>query len=169
MKGEIAMKRNELDIIKQAILNEIEGFEFYKMADKQAASRESQEAFNELAEEEFKHAEYLRELFDQIKDGKEDDITLSFLSEVPSPKIFDWDRIDNKSSSLALSVFGIGVQMEKASIDFYEDAKKNTAYETARKLFDILIHWENVHLEQFTTQYNRYKEEWWNDQGYAPF
>ncbi len=163
------MKKNELDTIKQAILNEIEGYEFYKMAAKQAGGRESEEAFNELAGEELKHAEYLRALFDQIKDGKEDDFALSFLSKVPSPKIFDWNKIDNKSASLALSVFGIGIQMEKASIDFYEEAKKNTKYETARKLFDILIHWENVHLEQFTAQYDRYREEWWSDQGYAPF
>lgn len=163
------MKLNELDIIKQAILNEIEGYEFYKMAAKQSGSKESEEAFTVLANEELKHADYLRALFDQIKNDKDDDFALSFLSEPPSPKIFDWTKIDNKSASLALSVFGIGVQMEKASIDFYEQAKKSTEYENARKLFEILIHWENVHLEQFKTQYNRYKEEWWNDQGYAPF
>ncbi len=163
------MNIKELDIIKQAILNEIEGYEFYKMAAKQSGSKESEEAFNDLANEELKHADYLRALFNEIKDGKGDDFALSFLSEPPSPKIFDWDKIVSKSASLAISVFGIGVQMEKASVDFYEQAKKNTQYENARKLFEILIYWENVHLQQFTAQYNRYKEEWWSDQGYAPF
>ena len=163
------MDIKEMDIIKQAILNEIEGYEFYKMAAKQAHSKESEEAFMELAKEELKHAEYLRELFDKIKDGKQDDFELSFLSDPPSPKIYNWDKIDNKTNNLAMSVFGIGIQMEKSSIDFYEQALKNTSYENAKKLFEKLIYWENVHLEQFTTQYNLYKEEWWSDQGYSPF
>ncbi|HYF81719.1 MAG TPA: hypothetical protein VEB00_01635 [Clostridia bacterium] len=37
------MKTKELDVIKQAILNEIEGCEFYKMAAKQSGSKESEE------------------------------------------------------------------------------------------------------------------------------
>jgi rubrerythrin len=51
------MNSKELDIIKQAILNEIEGYEFYKMAAKQSGSKESEEAFNELANEELKPAD----------------------------------------------------------------------------------------------------------------
>lgn len=163
------MQRTELDYIKQAILNEIEGYEFYRMASQQTDSAQAKEAFLELADEELKHADYLRALFDHIKGGKEDDYAMAFLSDPPSPKIFDWDKVEGKSASLAMSVFGIGVQMEKASIDFYEEAKQNTQIESAKKLYDILIHWEQVHLQQFNTQYNRYKEEWWNDQGYAPF
>ncbi len=163
------MNAKELDIIKQAILNEIEGYEFYRMAARQAESKESEEAFNELANEELKHAGYLRELFNQIKDGKEDDFALSFLSAAPSPKIFEWEKIGHQQTGLALSVFGIGVQMEKASIDFYEQAKQGTQYENARKLYEMLIYWEKVHLQQFNAQYNRYKEDWWNDQGFAPY
>ena len=158
-----------MDIIKQAILNEIEGYEFYRMAAEQTNSQESVEAFIELANEELKHAEYLMNFFDKIKDGKQDDFDLSFLSDPPSPKIYNWDKISNKSNNLAMSVFGIGVQMEKAAIDFYEQALKNTSYDNGRKLFEKLIFWENIHLEQFTTQYNRYKEEWWSDQRYSPF
>jgi len=158
-----------MDIIKQAILNEIEGYEFYRMAAEQTNSQESVEAFIELANEELKHAEYLMNFFDKIKDGKQDDFDLSFLSDPPSLKIYNWDKIGNKSNNLAMSVFGIGVQMEKAAIDFYEKALKNTSYDNARKLFEKLIFWENIHLEQFTAQYNRYKEEWWSDQRYSPF
>lgn len=162
------MDSNELKVIKQAILNEIEGYEFYKMAASQFSSPEAKKAFLELAEEEFKHAEYLRELFEKIKDSKDDDFKLSFLTEVPSPKIFKWDGVEGKNS-LAVSVFGIGIDMEKASIEFYEDAKKNTKHSSAAELYDILIRWEKTHLDQFTEQYNHHKEIWWSQQGYAPF
>jgi len=163
------MHNDELNVIKQAILNEVEGYEFYNMAAKQAGTEESKEAFLELANEELKHADYLRQLFDKIKNSSEDDFKLSFLVNPPSPNIFDWKKIDKKYTSLAISVFGIGMQMEKISIDFYEDAKKNSSFEEAKKLYDLLIGWEKVHLQQFTKQYNIYKEDWWNDQEFAPF
>lgn len=163
------MNEKELTIIKQAILNEIEGYEFYNMAAQQAGTSESKEAFKELANEELKHAEYLKELFNKIKDNPGDDFKLSFLENPPSPNIYDWKKLDKQYTSLAISVFGIGIQMEKASIDFYEDAKANTNYEEAKKFYDILIKWEKVHLDQFTEQYNIYKQDWWNEQEFAPF
>ena len=61
------------------------------------------------------------------------------------------------------------MNMEKDSIAFYEKARENATSEEAKELFDILIKWEGVHLEQFTNQYNIYQQEWWNDQNFAPF
>ncbi len=163
------MYKDELDVISQAILNEVEGYEFYKMAAEQKGTSDSKEAFLELANEELKHVEYLQKLFDSIKTGVEDDIRLAFEASPPSPDIYNWAKVDKEFTSLAMSVFGIGIQMEKASIEFYENAKKNTQFEEGKKLFDLLIKWEHVHLEQFTDQYNIYKEDWWADQGFAPF
>ena len=60
-------------------------------------------------------------------------------------------------------------EMEKDSIVFYEDAKSKTKFDEAKKLFDLLIKWEKVHLEQFVEQYNIHKENWWADQSFAPF
>lgn len=167
--GNGSMLRKEMDTIKQAIINEIEGFEFYQMAAKHAGTEESAAAFMELAAEELKHADYLRQLFDSIKNDREDDFKLAFLENPPSPNIYNWKKVGNKYTSLAMSVFSIGIQMEQASIDFYEEAKRNTENKQARKLYDLLIKWERVHLEEFTAQYNMYKEEWWVHQGFAPF
>lgn len=163
------MDKKELDVIKQAILNEIEGYEFYKMAANQSGTGESKDAFLELANEELKHVEYLKALFNKIKDNKEDDLKLALEAKPPSPNIYNWNKVDKEHVSLAMSVFSIGIQMEKASIDFYEAAKENTNYEEARKIYDTLIKWEYVHLSQFTEQYNLHKENWWADQNFAPF
>lgn len=163
------MYKDELDVISQAMLNEVEGYEFYKMAADQKGTRDSKEAFLELANEELKHVEYLQNLFNKIKNGAEDDIKLAFELSPPSPDIYNWEKVDKEYTSLAMSVFGIGMQMEKASIEFYENAKKKTNFEEGKRLFDLLIKWEYIHLEQFTAQYNIYKEDWWADQGFAPF
>lgn len=162
------MLYRELEIIKQAIINEIEGFEFYRMAARQANNKETEEAFLALADEELLHSQYLKQLFNNIKEPG-DEVKLAFLSNPPSPNIYNWTKLNKELTSLAMAVFGIGIQMEKDSIKFYEDAKNNTQNEEAKKLYEILIDWEKVHLEQFTQQYNLYKEEWWNEQGFSPF
>ncbi len=163
------MHKEELNVISQAIVNEIEGYEFYRMAANQAGTGESKDSFLELAKEELKHVEYLKALFNKIKSGQEDDLRLALEASPPSPDIYNWKKVSKENTSLAMSVFSIGIQMEKASIEFYQDAKNKTSLEEARKLFDLLIKWEKVHLEQFTEQYNIHKENWWAEQSFAPF
>ncbi len=163
------MNKQELKIIKQAIINEIEGYEFYRMASEKETNKEAKEALLELANEELKHVEYLKELFDKIKIGDKEDFELAFLSNPPSPNIIDWEKLKSQNNSLAVSVFGIGIQIEKASVDFYEDAVKKTENKLAKKLYKLLVSWEKVHLEQFNEAYNYHKEQWWSEQGYAPF
>ena len=162
------MYKDELEVISQAILNEVEGYEFYKMA-AENASLSNKQAFMELANEELKHIEYLKKLFDKIKTSEEDVIKLAFEFAPPSPEIYQWNKVLEKNISTIMSVFSIGMQMEKDSIEFYEDAKKNTNLKEAKEIFDVLIKWEYVHLEQFSKQYDIYKQEWWDKQNFAPF
>lgn len=162
------MYKDELEVIAQAILNEVEGYEFYKIA-AENGSLSNKEAFMELANEELKHIEYLRKLFDKIKGSKEDDLKLAFEDTPPSPDIYQWNKVKSEYTSTIMSVFSIGMQMEKDSIKFYQDAKGKTKLDEAKKIFDLLIKWEYVHLDQFSKQYDMYKQEWWDDQNFAPF
>lgn len=162
------MYKDELEVISQAILNEVEGYEFYKIA-AENGPLSNEKAFLELANEELKHVEYLRALFDKVKTSKEDDLKLAFDSKPPSPNIYQWNKVESQYNSMIMSVFSIGMQMEKDSIKFYEEAKKKTNIEEAKNLFDLLIKWEYVHLEQFSEQYEMYRQQWWDEQNFAPF
>lgn len=163
------MKERELSLIKQAILNEIEGYEFYKMAAGQTKQAESKNALLALADEEFKHSTYLKELFNKMKKSG-DDFKLAFLNDIPSPGIYRFSEIKNNANlSLAVTIFSIGMEMEKASIKFYEKAYEDTDHPEAKKLYEVLIAWEKTHLEQFEEEYNRHREEWWSEQSFAPF
>lgn len=163
------MNNQELMIIKQAIINEIEGYEFYNMASNKASSSEVKNAFLELAEEEMQHVNWLKDLFNKVKDNNIDNFQLALILEPTSPAIFKWENIDRKDAAIAVSAFGIGIQMEKASIEYYEKAAKETDLKQAKELYNILIKWEKVHLDKFSSQYEELKEDWWSDQGYAPF
>ncbi|MBU3142151.1 ferritin family protein [Clostridium sp. CF012] len=163
------MKNQELMIIKQAIINEIEGYEFYNMASSNSNSTEVKNAFLELAEEEMRHVVWLKDLFNKVKDDNILDFQLALIPEPTSPAIFKWENIDRKDAGIAVSAFGIGIQMEKASIEYYEKAAKETEIKEAKELFNILVKWEKIHLDKFASQYEELKEEWWSKQGYAPF
>ncbi len=163
------MINKEIKVVKQAMLNEIEGYEFYKLAASNAKDAEVKAAFENLAEEERKHVEWLRSLFDGLKSSEEDEIKLEDLENPPSPRIFKWDKVDRDNAGLAVSVFGIGMQMEKASVDFYEKAAEETELEVAETLYKTLAKWEQVHYDQFATEYENLRRDYWSDQAYFPF
>jgi len=163
------MLKEELKVIKQGILNEVEGYEFYMMASKEAKDEDAKKSLRILAEEERKHSEYLRELFEKMKDGERDGFQLAFLVDPPSPKIFKWENKQFNKNSISVSIFGTAINLEKASVEFYKEAKKKTEIEEAKKLFDLLIKWEKIHLEQFKDAYDKSMKDWWNEQNFAPF
>lgn len=163
------MKTEELAIIKQAILNEIEGYEFYKMASGNADLSEVKETLLTLASEEKKHVEWLEELFHKIKDDNLDSLKLAELENPPSPGIFKWENVDRSHIGVAVSSFAIGMQMERASIEYYEQAMEKTQLKEAKELYRILASWEKNHLEMFSKEYDALAEEWWNDQSFQPF
>ncbi|MEK6263887.1 MAG: ferritin family protein [Clostridium sp.] len=163
------MNKVELMVIKQAIINEIEGYEFYNMASSKSKSKEVEAAFLELANEEMQHVIWLKDLFGKIKDDNVANFQLALIPEPTSPAIFKWENIDRVDAGIAVSAFGIGIQMEKASVEYYEKAAKETKIKEAKELYTVLIKWEKVHLDKFSAQYEELKEEWWSEQGYAPF
>lgn len=163
------MNEKEMMIVKTAIINEVEGYEFYKMAAEKAENEETREAFLELAEQEKMHIEWLNDFKCHMEEGSLCDFNLDKLVDPPSPKIFKWSNLDRKSAGIAVSVYGIGMQMEKASVAFYKEHSEKTAIKEAKKLFSVLADWEETHYRQFAQQYDLLKENWWSEQNYAPF
>lgn len=163
------MKDQELKIIQTAIINELEGYEFYKMAHDQTPDPSVKAAFQTLAEEERKHIEWLKELFEKVRDSQEDVMKLSMMDNPPSPQIFKWENLDRTAAGLAVSVFGIGIQMERMSVEFYEKAAARSEITAARLLFGTLAKWEQVHLDMFSSEYDKLQNTWWDEQGFAPF
>lgn len=163
------MRKTELGVIKQAIINELEGYEFYKMAMQQAHDVDVKATLKQLADEEQSHIMWLDELFKKMKDHPTDDFELAALADMPSPGIFTWASLDRKQVGLAVSVFGIAIQMERAAMSFYQNAAERTTIPAAKELYTKLSAWEEVHLNAFVEEYDRVQGDWWSDQGYAPF
>lgn len=163
------MKQNELDAIKQAILNEIEGYEFYQLAASQAKDDETKQSFLNLANEEMKHVEWLKALFNSMVNDDHDSFNLANVSDPPSPEIYQWKHLDRQNAQTAVSVFGIGMQMEQLAVKFYTEARDQATHDHVKALFTKLIAWEQVHFEQFAKEYDLLKQDWWSTQSFAPF
>ncbi|HHX03227.1 MAG TPA: ferritin family protein [Tissierellia bacterium] len=160
---------DKLQLLKQAIMNEVEGYEFYRLAAEGAKNPSTAGTFMTLAKEEEKHAEWLRTYLDETM-GKEALFELAVIPAPPSPEIFRWDNIDEEDVQRALTVFSVGMQMEKASAEFYEKGAEQFGEDAKLKeLFLILMKWEQAHYEQFLAAYNELKDEFWAEQGFAPF
>lgn len=163
------MNERELTLVKKAILNEVEGYQFYKMAANDSKDEETKRTFMLLAHEEEKHVEWLNDLLKHMSSDDNTAFDLAHLPEVPSPEIFKWDNLQEEDAQRALSVFSIGMQMEKASYEFYEAGMKETDNKDLQELFNILAKWERAHYEQFRQEYENLEKEFWAEQQFAPF
>lgn len=161
------MKSKTLAYIKQAIINEIEGYEFYRMASGQTRDVQLKETYLELAEEERKHVVWLQDLHKSIH--SEDDFDLDKVEAPPSPNLFSWEKLDREDPKMVLSIFGIALQLEKASYEYYKKVSEQVEDPAAKDLFRILEAWEKAHYDIFNKEYEQLQNDWWSEQGFAPF
>ena len=154
--------KEERKILKTAILNEVEGQFFYRLAAEKTESEEVRDAFLILAGEEEKHEKWLRNLFHQAADGAAAVVAAS------EPGVFTWDRAGTETGSLEVSAFHIGILMEKSSIDFYRQAAEKASLPAAKQLYASLIGWEENHLASLEKIYDGLRDEWWARQEFSP-
>ncbi len=159
--------KNDLQLLAQAMLNEVEGAEFYRMAAAKAPNDEAKDSLLELANEEMRHFEYLKSLADKI--AKDQIPTMEKINEEDSPGIFDWGKVTGVDLQLGASIYSIAMQMELKSMNYYLEAKEKASQESTKKLMGLLAEWEKSHYEQFSRIYDSYKNQWWGDMGFSPF
>lgn len=160
------MSSNALEILKVAILNEVEGETFYRLAAEHLGSGEIQALLLHLADEEVKHQETLRKLHHELNIGQETDQDLD-LDEVPSTGIFDLMKLGRLKSNLEISVISAGILMEKASMDYYDRAATQTEQKAIRQLCRYLSRWEREHLEKLEKIYDYLQADWFDQQGFS--
>ena len=158
----------ELNILRTAILNEVEGYQFYSLAAMRAEDPAIKESFTLLAQEEQQHETLLRKMYKELSENQQ--ITLAGLDIVsaPSPNVFRHENVRPESGSLELSVYKIGILMEIASYSFYRNGAEAATTPEVKKMLLHLASWEDSHLESLQKMYDILKEDWWDKQGFSP-
>ena len=108
-------------------------------------------------------------MYELVKSGDSESFEMVNELDVPAPGNLKWKKIDKEAGSVAVAVFGIGIQMERASIEYYTKAANDTKIESAKQLFKKLVKWEQTHLDLLSREYDELLGDWWSEQGYAPF
>lgn len=147
------MNETHIRLLKQAVLNEYEGYEYYMHQSKQWHDQDVVANFEAIAREELLHVKWLEDLFAELKDPM-DQRLFNLLDDVKAPGVYDWSSIKRISHTGKADVFKKAMEMELASIAHYQKLKQDAETEEVIPLFDRLIQWEKNHYQQFKTVYD---------------
>lgn len=162
------MDAGELEILKTALLSEVEGEKYYREAASKVQDPEVSRSFIYLAEDELKHQMMLRSCLQTLMREQDELIDTSIWISADSPQIFTAPNAPHEFREMELSVYHIAILMEKASIDFYRQAAAMTKSKAARTLYEFLVNWEIGHLDAMEKIYDRLTEDWWDEQHFSP-
>jgi rubrerythrin len=161
--------------LKQALRNEIDGAEFYRMAAAGARREEVRRLFLFLMEEEERHREAVLRQMRGVALGKTFRIErgaasrkgiVKFRSPLYTPDLVKAGR-EAEGEMAALS---IGMTLEKRAIAQFTALRKKAAGDPrVEKAFADLAEWEREHLDLLARQYGQLRETFWEGAGFWPF
>ena len=160
---------------KNALRNEIEGREFYRMAAANARLVGVRQMFTFLMEEEERHREAILEQIDRMGEGKRPRLVRNKsgkreIRKFKSP-LFTPDFVARgKKAEGEAAALSIGMTLERRAIEHFAVLRKKVKGDAAaEKVFDDLIAWEREHLEILTRQYEQLREMYWEEARFWPF
>ena len=166
--------KDELAVLKEAIIAEMKAAEFYKLAAEKSDDPEVKDAFKELAAEEALHMTWLKDIYKNLLDPEKKAEEFAFETFLKTngkkdSNVLKFSERALATATISVAVYGIAVNMEKNAVEFYRNAADRTLEPRLQKLFTMLAEWEAEHAEQFRTVYETMMDDWWDDQGFAPY
>ena len=161
--------------LKQALLNEVDGAEFYRMAAKNARRDAVRQMFRFLMEEEERHREAILGQMQRMAEGKpfllaRGASSRKGLAKFRSPLITEDLVKVSKQVEGEVAALSIGMTLEKRAIAQFAALRRKVAGDAgAEKVFSDLVAWEQDHLELLTRQYDQLREMYWEEARFWPF
>jgi len=161
--------------LKQALRNEIDGAEFYRMAAASARRDAVRQMYRFLMEEEERHREAIVDQMRRMAEGK----GMKFgraaserkaLAKFKSPLLTDDLVKEGSQVEGEVAALSIGMTLEKRAIAQFTALRKTAAGDArAEKVFSDLIAWEQDHLDVLTRHYDNLREMFWEEARFWPF
>lgn len=152
-----------MDSLEFAIKMEIDGEKYYREQAEKNKGTGLETVFLRLADDERKHADFLRgEATESLDDLEEND---SFKHYKNVFEGLDDYKEEIKTVPTQLDVYRMALEKEKESIELYEDMLEKAKTEDEKRLFKLLIKEEKDHhriIEDMVYYLNR-AEEWVED------
>jgi rubrerythrin len=164
-----------LQIVKDAIRVENDGYRFYRLVEEKTADPKGKEVFASLAKDETNHMQILKNLYQSIKQDKE--LKLDELKDMKhilettseSPIFSEAFKTRLNQSHFEMTALSIGILLEKNSIEFYKKFAEEAESQDVKQLFDYLSEWEGEHLRALVKQQQLLQEDYWTEARFSPF
>ena len=167
-----AVTQQSLNILKQAILLERRGYEFYKKVADQAENPQVQAFFNDLAQEELAHIKILSAQFKAFNKNGHFDVNLFEDQEDCKicKEVLD-QEIKNKiaAASFEASAITVAISMEKRAVDLYSKQAKEAQDIEEKKMYAWLADFERGHLKNLMAIDQDLHDSVWEDNNFWPF
>lgn len=161
--------QNYESVLRYAMQMELDGHNFYMDNKEKFVKTTSKRMFEELADIEMKHYEFLKELLeaylktDKIKMEpemieREEDLDI-FKSREESEKL---EYTLEQSDIPDLTILRMAYLIERDYKEFYENVAQNSNDPEIKKVFTTLAKWEAGHEELFKNEYDRLMKEYMN-------
>ncbi|MFO7676465.1 MAG: ferritin family protein [bacterium] len=158
--------------IREAMLAEQAGNQFYSAAAGRTTDPRGSEVFLMLAVEEARHLDFLREQYRLLAAGRPPEPLISDTGAElggPSPIFSDELRSRIGEAHWEMTALSVGLQLEEASIARYRDLAARAASPELRQFFERLVRWEEGHAAALERQSRLLRDDYWNAAGFAPF
>ncbi|MBM3331479.1 hypothetical protein FJY68_06450 [candidate division WOR-3 bacterium] len=158
--------------LKEAILAEQTGFQFYTVAAANTTDARGREIFQQMAREETEHQQWLSRQYGHLVGGtpweEMKPVPHSDLSG-PSPIFSDELRSRIGEAHWEMTALSVGLALEEATAIRYQRLAQAAEQPEVRRFFDELAKWEESHAEALRRQSGLLKESYWHEAGFAPF
>jgi len=161
--------------LKQALLNEVDGVEFYRMAAKSARHDAVRQMFRFLMEEEERHREAILNQMQRMAEGKPFRLergaaSKKAIAKYRSPLITEDLVKVSRQVEGEVAALSIGMTLEKRAIAQFSALLRKVAGDPrTEKVFSDLVAWEQDHLDVLTRQYDQLREMYWEEARFWPF
>jgi rubrerythrin len=162
-----------LAALRQAMLNEQAGADFYMMAARTTVDPKGRETFLILAAEEALHLRYLKEQYGEIAAGRNPQplISASHGAELGEPSPIFSEHLHERigDAHFEMSALAVGLKLEHESITLYRDLAAGAELPEVKHFFEKLVAWEQNHASALARQQAQLLESYWQAAGFAPF
>ena len=161
--------------LRQALRNEIDGAEFYRMAAGSARRDAVRQMFQFLMEEEERHRAAIVDQMQRTAEGKgmkfgRASSERKALAKFKSPLLTDDLVKEGRQVEGEVAALSIGMTLEKRAIAQFNALRKTAAGDArAEKVFSDLVAWEQDHLDILTRHYDHLREMFWEEARFWPF
>ncbi len=158
------------DVLKRAMLLEMNGKEFFAMAAKTATSAVAKELFEHMVKEEEHHLHILQLTFKRhLEAGKvvlpsEKELAFGFNDPIIDKSFL----MELRNSQFDSSAISIALTLEEKAFKFYQKEEQAANDPEIKKLFTWLTDWEIDHHRKLLALEEDFREEVWNDANFWP-